>query len=160
MDPLIKNWEHRLSWFRSYNEIHNSSKPEAVVQRCSNSQENICARVSFLIKRLWHRCFSVNFMKFLRTPFFMEDLWWLLLQSKKHIRDRFPNNRFFSISWQTKSYIKKKIINLNSSKASQESDILTKIIKQNINYLRVYYTLFLIVACKIPSSYHFWKQVT
>ena len=67
---------------------------EAVVQRCSvkkvfleisqNSQENTCARVSFLIKlqaatllkkRLWHRCFPVNFVKFLRTPFFIEHLW-------------------------------------------------------------------------------------
>ena len=59
-------------------------------QRCSikkvfseisqNSQENICASVFFnkvaglrratlLQKRLWHRCFPVNFMKFLRTPF-------------------------------------------------------------------------------------------
>ena len=55
-------------------------------QRCSvrkenskNSQENTCARVSFLKralkacnfikKRLWHRCFPVNFAKFLRTPF-------------------------------------------------------------------------------------------
>ena len=31
-----------------------------------------CDRVSFLIKfkkRLWHRCFSVSFPKFLRTPF-------------------------------------------------------------------------------------------
>ena len=26
-----------------------------------NSQENACARVSFLKKRLWHRCFPVNF---------------------------------------------------------------------------------------------------
>ena len=25
-------------------------------------------------KRLWHRCFSVNFVKFLRTPFFTEHL--------------------------------------------------------------------------------------
>ena len=74
---------------------------EAVVRRCSvkkvflkisqNSQENTCARVSFLIKlqapsatllkkRLWHRCFPVNFVKFLGTLFFTEDLWWLLLQ--------------------------------------------------------------------------------
>ena len=55
---------------------------EAVVQSCSvkkvfleisqNSLENTSARVSFLIKlkkRLWHRCFPVNFVKFLRTPF-------------------------------------------------------------------------------------------
>ena len=30
-------------------------------------------------KRLWHRCFPVNFTKFLRTPFLTEHLWWLLL---------------------------------------------------------------------------------
>ena len=42
-----------------------------------NSQESTCARVSFLIK--WHRCFPVNFVKFLKTPFFKEHLWWLLL---------------------------------------------------------------------------------
>ena len=68
---------------------------EAVVQRCSvkktfleisqNSQENTCARVSFLIatllkKRLWHRCFTVNFAKFLRASFLKEHLWWLLLK--------------------------------------------------------------------------------
>ena len=74
--------------------------PEAVVWRCSvekvfleisqNSQENTCARVSFfnkvaglrpatlLKKRLWHRCFPVNFAKFL-TSFFTEHLRWLLL---------------------------------------------------------------------------------
>ena len=34
-----------------------------------NTQENTCARVSLLKKRLWHRCFSVNFAKFLRTSF-------------------------------------------------------------------------------------------
>ena len=77
---------------------------EAVARRCSvkmvfleisqNSQENTCARVSFLIKlqavpglrpatllkkRLRHRCFPVNFAKFLRTPFLTEHLRWLLL---------------------------------------------------------------------------------
>ena len=30
--------------------------------------------------RLWHRCFLLNFVKFQRTPFFIEHLWWLLLQ--------------------------------------------------------------------------------
>ena len=35
---------------------------------------------TLLKKRLWHRCFPVNFVKFLRTPFFIEHLWWLLLQ--------------------------------------------------------------------------------
>ena len=40
-----------------------------------------------LKKRLRHRCFAVNFAKFLRPPFFTEHLWWLLLavllESKK-----------------------------------------------------------------------------
>ena len=30
-------------------------------------------------KRLWHRYFPVNFSGFLRTPIFIEDLWWLTL---------------------------------------------------------------------------------
>ena len=34
---------------------------------------------TLLKKRLWHRCFPVNFAEFLRTPFFTEHLWWLLL---------------------------------------------------------------------------------
>ena len=51
-----------------------------------NSEENICARVSFFNKvgdlkpailfkkRLWHRCFPMNFVKFLRTPFLQTPL--------------------------------------------------------------------------------------
>ena len=34
---------------------------------------------TLLKKRLWHRCFPVNFVKFLQTPFLTEHLWWLLL---------------------------------------------------------------------------------
>ena len=53
-------------------------------------QENTCARVFFLIKltvsgpqikfkkRLGQGCFSVIFAKFLKVPFFLEELWWLL----------------------------------------------------------------------------------
>ena len=73
---------------------------ETVVQRCSvkkvflkmsqSSQEGTCTRDSFLIKlqawpatllkkNIWHRCFTVNFTKFLRTPFFTEYLRWLQL---------------------------------------------------------------------------------
>ena len=77
---------------------------KAVVQSCfvkkvflefsQNSQEKTCARVFFnkvaelkpaplLKKRLWHRCFPVNFVKYLRTSFFIEHLWWLLLKTKQ-----------------------------------------------------------------------------
>ena len=34
---------------------------------------------TLLKKRIWHRCFPVNFAKFLRTPIFKEHIWWLLL---------------------------------------------------------------------------------
>ena len=75
-----------------------SSHPEvfckkAVLRNFAKFTGNTCARVSFLIKlqasrpatllkkSLWYRCFPVNFVKFLRTPFFTEHLWWLLLPS-------------------------------------------------------------------------------
>ena len=32
--------------------------------------------------RLWHRCFPVNIAKFQRTPFFIEGLWWVLLDNQ------------------------------------------------------------------------------
>ena len=44
---------------------------KAVLKNFANSQGSTCARV--LKKTL------VNFAKFLRTPFFIEHLWWLLL---------------------------------------------------------------------------------
>ena len=62
-----------------------------------NSQENTCARVSFLIKlqaetcnfilkkETWHRCFPVNFAKFKITPFTIVHLWWLLLEKNMHL---------------------------------------------------------------------------
>ena len=34
---------------------------------------------TLLKKRLWHRCFPVRFVKFLRTTFYIEHFWWLLL---------------------------------------------------------------------------------
>ena len=54
-----------------------------------NSQENTCARASFLLKlpatflkkRPWHSCFPVNLAKFLRTSSSLtEHLRWLLLK--------------------------------------------------------------------------------
>ena len=39
---------------------------------------------TLLKNRPWHRCFSVNFAKFLRTPFFTEHLQCLLLKFISH----------------------------------------------------------------------------
>ena len=74
-----------------------------------NSQESTCARVSFLIKlqaatllkkRLWHSYFPVNFLKFLRTPFLTEHVWWLLLDLNhisisKNCQKHFKSDKFF-----------------------------------------------------------------
>ena len=38
---------------------------------------------TLLKKRVWHRCYPVNFMKFLRTTFIIEHLRWLLLFASK-----------------------------------------------------------------------------
>ena len=35
---------------------------------------------NFIKKRLWHRCFPVNFAKFLGTPFLQNTSGWLLLE--------------------------------------------------------------------------------
>ena len=45
------------------------------------SQENTCAKDTFLIKKsVWRRCFPVNFVKFLRIPFLQNTSGRLLLQ--------------------------------------------------------------------------------
>ena len=50
---------------------------------------------ALLKKRLWQRCFPVNFVKFLRTPFHTEHLSWLLLDI----------NEIFDIFYKTLSEI-------------------------------------------------------
>ena len=41
-------------------------------------------------KRVCHRSFPVNFVKFLRTPFLKEHLWWLLLYYGTILLTRLP----------------------------------------------------------------------
>ena len=74
-----------------------------------NSQENTCARVSFSIKLqalglqlylkkgLWHRCFPVNFVKYLRTPF-LQNTSERLLQALWNIE------AMFEIKYKLKKY--------------------------------------------------------
>ena len=47
---------------------------EAAVSRCAGLR-----LATLLKKRLWNRRFPVNFAKFLRAPFFIEQLWRLIL---------------------------------------------------------------------------------
>ena len=73
-----------------------SSRPEVFCKKCilenfaKFTGKHLCQslffnkttglrRATFLIERPWRRCFPVNFAKLLRTPFLMEQFWWLLL---------------------------------------------------------------------------------
>ena len=74
---------------------------EVFLNILQDSQENACIVVSFLIKlqawgllpaallKKWlqHRCFNVNFVKFLRTPFFIVHLRWLLHSLYTHLHN-------------------------------------------------------------------------
>ena len=58
----------------------------------------VAGPVTLFKKRLWQRCFPLNFVRFLRTPFLKEHLWWLLLRGdiifkSKDIAD--TSNEFF-----------------------------------------------------------------
>ena len=73
-----------------------SSHPEVFCKKCilknfpKLTGKHLCQSLFFnkvaglrpkalLKKRLWHRCFLVNFAKFLRTSFLIEHLHWLLV---------------------------------------------------------------------------------
>ena len=101
--PCPRVWRTGIDWRKIHWYYLIQQDKEAVAQRCSikkvflkilqNSQENTCARASFLIKLQAEACnfieketlaqvyFPVNFPKFLRTPFLTEHVPWLLLKA-------------------------------------------------------------------------------
>ena len=80
---------HLWSWCYCLAASWGCSAKKVFLEISRNSRENTCTRVSSLIKLQAeackfiknepHRCFLVNFAKFLRTPFLSEHLRWLLL---------------------------------------------------------------------------------
>ena len=71
--------------------------------------------VTLFIKRLWTQVFSCEFAKFLRTPFLVEHLWWLLLGSCFKVEFFQYSNRSVKDSWKGKrrcihSVVSKRII--------------------------------------------------
>ena len=66
---------------RKYRSSHQSVLQKKVfLEIWQKSQENTCARHSFLIKNPWNKCFTENFAKFLRTPFLQNTSEQLLLE--------------------------------------------------------------------------------
>ena len=65
---------------RSLTIIPKAISATLIAKNRSSDPEIFCKPATLLKKRFWHRCFLVNFAKFLKTPFFIEHLWWLLLK--------------------------------------------------------------------------------
>ena len=82
----LKNTEQELSVALQKATRHRSSRSEVFCKKIlENSQKDTCCRfqpATSLKERLWHICFSVNFAKFLRTPFLTKDLRRLLSTAK------------------------------------------------------------------------------
>ena len=88
-----------------------SNRPEVfckkdVLRNFTNfTGKHLCQRLLFnkvskffklLKKSLWHRCFPVNFMKFLRTPSLTEHLRWLLLDVSFRLK---LEKSYYGIIW-------------------------------------------------------------
>ena len=63
---------------------------------------------NFTKKRLKHRCFPVNIAKFLRTAFFIEHLWWMLLNKISKLRHYSRQSNTFTT---TKDVVKPFLLN-------------------------------------------------
>ena len=82
--------EYPETFLRSH---YRSSRPEVFCKKgvlrnlAKFTEKHLCQSLFFscrrpatlLKKRPWHRRFPVNFVKFLRTHFIIEHVWWLLL---------------------------------------------------------------------------------
>ena len=125
-------WVYENFGQSKYQQYKNSpercSIKKGVLENSQNSQKNTCAKVSFFIKlqtsalklkkKLWHKCFPVNFEKFLRTSFLQNTSVRLfpkiLIQIHKSVTDRkeIANifyNFFSAIAGKTQSSTKFKL---------------------------------------------------
>ena len=111
-----------IKWFQHTCQVGASRKfgnpkfSEAGAERCSVKKvvlksfskfrgKHLCTRISLLIKRLWDRCFPLNFVKFLIPTFLEEQLRWLLLNFASSISQIFGSFCMFlkisyAVSWK------------------------------------------------------------
>ena len=83
--------KNRSSW-KFYKIRRNTFVPESLFNKVAG-----LSPVTLVKRRLWYKCFAVNFAKFSsRTPFFIEHLRWLLLKML---------NFFFKTAWLNPSII-------------------------------------------------------
>ena len=90
---------------------------------------------ALLKKRLWHRCFPVNFVKFLRTPFFIEHLWgWLLLPFSQLGKFYF---RFYpvSVTLKLQFFFNMILLNRKHTKSINQEPMSKPLPKQLVNVI-------------------------
>ena len=104
--PVLLNKESQVEPLRRSSRPEVFSKKGVLRNFAKFTGKHLCQSLFFnkvadlrsaalLKKRLWHRCFPVNFEKFLRTAFIIEHLRWLLLSlvdSKYQYIQRNGNN--------------------------------------------------------------------
>ena len=93
--------------------------------------------------RLWHRCFSVNFAKFLKTAFFKEHLRWLLLYVKEIGRRTFNAECFLSLIGQGQAHcFKKNVRHIQRilKKSEIRNEVVTSHNKLQQNYVKRYWS--------------------
>ena len=76
---LLDSGSSRLEIFCKKDVLRNFGK-FTVKRLCQSLFVNKILGLRPQLQRLWHSFFPVHFVKFLRTPFFTEYLWWLLLE--------------------------------------------------------------------------------
>ena len=81
----------------------------------------LCQSLFFKKERLWHECFPVNFVKFLRTPFLAEHFCWLLLIMNflpviHHQKRKLGTSTFWLMMWKM-TKIHKKLLLTNFEKS-------------------------------------------
>ena len=88
LDMLLNRpLSHKLSIYYCNTDVckgpndYRSSRPEVFCKQLflEISQNPHSGLQLYFKKWLWYRSFPVNFVKFLKTLFFIEHLWWLLL---------------------------------------------------------------------------------
>ena len=116
--------DEKIFLWNSSSVIHTyrQQRSEAVAQKCSlkkvffkipqNSHESgLFFNCNFIKKEIWHRCFPVNFVKFLRTPFLENNSGRLLLnvyfcKDVPWRKFQLRNNQNFGNQTQDKCFLK------------------------------------------------------